>query len=297
MVKGWPLWGMVLFCVLSGNGWILTQAWPSQLAWPFIACIHFAWIGGVGLGFAAIKNGHRKSIPQRMSALCGAGLCIFVLPTAALEFASGSVSEATSAAAFCAVPLMTVLAASAFGGDESRVRSSMVPALIGLAGAALLFPVSNPGSLRRWLSFGIIVATCAVVAIASVELHRLLQSIEIATAVTIIGLGSSAVLGLYGASEGWPAISIRQIATELLRCVALDLPAVFLLTWLIREIPPSRLSARFLFVPLVTVLEGFATAPRTLEWRSALAIGLLCVGGLTLLQKEVSEELPSLHLH
>ena len=103
------------------------------------------------------------------------------------------------------------------------------------------------------------------------------------------------MLGLYGASKGWPAISIRQIATELLRCIALDLPAVFLLIWLIREIPPSRLSARFLLVPLVTVLEGFAAAPRTLEWRSALAIGLLCVGGFTLLQKEVSEELPSLH--
>jgi drug/metabolite transporter (DMT)-like permease len=287
---------MAALCVLSANGWVLTQAWPSELAWPFAACIHYALIGVVGLATVAIRRKRKDYSVWQIIALAAAGLCLFVVPTTALELAAGKVSEFISAAVFCAVPLLTVLAANAFGSDALPARGMMMPALAGLAGAALLFPIDNPGSLRRWLFLGLVIGSCIVVAVASVWMHRLMQGVGVAAAVPAIGLVASAALGLYGASIGWPGMGAKVVAGELLRCVALDLPEVWLLVWLMREVTPSRLSARFLLVPLVTVLEGYAVERGTLGWRVALALGLLCAGGVMLLVKDEPDEVPGLRL-
>ena len=297
MVKGARLWGVVVLCVLSGSGWMLTQAWPSEMAWPFGSCLHFGLIGLVGFGVTALQGGWRGYSWGRATAVGLAGMCLFALPSAVLQIAAGKVPEYTSAAIFCAVPLMTILAASAFGEDEvGRLGGLMVPALIGLAGALLLFPVQSPGSLRRWLFLGLVLGCGVVVAVAGVWVHRLMRGVDVAAAVAVIGLGSAAALGLYGTAVGWPSLRLAVITTESLRCVAFDLPLVWLTVWLVREISAARLAARFLLVPLVTVVEGYALERGPVAARAIVALVLLCAGGAMLLFKDEPEEVPGLHL-
>ncbi len=287
---------MATLCILAGSGWVLKQAWPSEIGWPFAGCIHYALIGCVGIGFASKAGGWKRYERRRVLLLIATGLCLFAAPAAALEIAAGKVPEFTSAAIFCAVPLITVLAANAFGGEELRAQNLIVPALAGLAGAALLFPVGNPGSLRRWLFLGLVVCSCVVVAVASVSMYRLMQGLRVAVAVSMIGTSAAFVLGVYGLSIGWPAMDGSAVAGELLRGAALDLPDVWLVVWLMREMTPARLSARFLLVPLVTVVEGYAVERGALDWRVVLAMGLLCTGGVLLLFKDEPEEIRGLRL-
>lgn len=299
MVKGVRLWGVAALCVLSGSGWILTQGWPSEMAWPFGACLHFASIGLAGLAIVVLQ-GRWVELSWLRGVLVGVtGTCLFALPGAVLQLAAGKVPEFTSAAAFCSVPLITVLAAGAFGAGDieaSRLRGLMLPSIIGLAGALLLFPLEDPGSLRRWLFLGLVLGCCVVTALAGVCMHRLMQPVGVAAAAAAIGLTSAALLGMFGTAAGWPVLGWRVIALELLRSAAFDLPIVSLTVWLLREVSAVRLSARFVLAPLVTVLEGYAAERGAVGWRAGLALGLLCAGGVMLLVRDEPEELPGLGL-
>ncbi len=298
-LKSSTAWGFVGLCVLSGNGWVLVQAWPSAMAWPFAGCIHFALIGCLGLAVAAIRKSLGAASRGRASALIVAGGCLFVLPAAALEFAGGAVSELTSVAIFCAVPVMTILAATTFGLEAeqgTRLRALLAPSLVGLGGALVLFPVEVPGSVRRWLFFTLILGCGVTVALASVWMHELLQRVDSALAVAAVGWGSAAMFGLCGVFVGWPEPGARAIAAEGLRCLLFDLPVVWLTLWLMREVSPARLSARFLLGPLVTAVEGYAVLRGGLDLRTVVAILLVGAGGVMLLVRNEPDEVPGLQL-
>jgi len=307
VVKGRRLWGVAALCVLSGSGWILTQAWPSEMAWPLAAFVHFGVIGLSGLAVPAARGGW-SAVPWLRYAAAGvAGMCLFALPGATLQFAAGKVPEFTSVAAFCAVPLMTVLAANAFAArdsDASRFTGLMVPSVAGLGGALLLFPLENPGSARRWLFLGSVLGCCAVVALAGVWLHRWMLGTSVAAAVAVVGLVSAAALGAGAARTGWSdwwsvwwsVVGAKALAAEMLRCALFDLPVVWLTVWLAREVKPERLSARFFLVPVVTAAEGYAVERGPIQVRALLALGLLAAAGVMLLVREEPEELPGLRL-
>ena len=88
----------------------------------------------------------------------------------------------------------------------------------------------------------------------------------------------------------------RQAAGEVLRGAVFDLPEIWLLVWLMREVPPARLSARFLLAPLVTVLERYTAARVGLDWRQIVAAALICAGAAMLLFRDEPEEIPGLRL-
>lgn len=297
MLKGARLLGVAGLCVLSGSAWLLAQAWPSEMAWPFGSCLHFALIGTVGVALVVLR-GEWRGLPWRRIVAPGlAGMCLFAVPSAVLQLTAGKVPEYTSAALFCAVPLVTILASSALAAGEGwQARGLMVPGMMGLAGALLLFPVQSPGSVRRWLYLGLVAACCVLVAVASVLLHRLMHETSVGSAMAAIGLGSAMVLGCYGASVGWPAMSLKMIAGELLRCIVFDLPIIWLTIWLARTVVPARLSARFLLVPLVTVMEGYAVERGPVEARAVFAVVLMAAAAAMLLFKDEPDDVPALRL-
>jgi drug/metabolite transporter (DMT)-like permease len=291
-------WGVAALCLIAGSGWLLVQAYPSELGYPFAGCIHFAVIGCAAALWAVVSRnvGARRAVAWgQLSGIGVAGACVFALPAAALQLVAGAVSPAASVALFCSVPLMTVLCAAYLPGGSGPQRL-MVPGIVGMAGALLLFPVDPPGTLLRWLCFAMIVAVCLAVALASVWMYRLMQGVPVAQAVSAIALLCAALLGIYGAMVGWPALNMRLVAGEALRCVAVDLPVVWLTVWLMRDVHPARLSARFLLGPLVTVVGGYAAVRGPLPVRTLAGAVLLAAGGLMLLFKDESEEPPSLRL-
>jgi drug/metabolite transporter (DMT)-like permease len=297
-VKAREAWGVAALCLIAGSGWLLVQCYPSELGYPFAGCIHFAVIGCTAAlwAVAARKSGERRALAWvPLVSISIAGVCIFALPAAALQLVAGAISPAASVALFCSVPLMTVLCATYLPGSSGTQRL-LVPGVIGMAGALLLFSVNLPGSLWRWICFVMIVAVCLVVALASVWIHQLMQGASVAGAVAAIALSCAALLGIYGETIGWPALNVALVAGEAARCVVVDLPVVWLTVWLMREVPPARLSARFLLGPLVTVLEGYAVVRGPLPVRTLAGAALLAAGGLMLLFKDESEELPGLRL-
>lgn len=283
---------VILLSLLAGSGWLLSQTYPSGLSFPFTGTIHFALIT---LSAIAIRRGWEPLPRRSLISILITGLCIFVLPSAAYEFASTAVTPSTTTALFCAIPVFTTVAAAVFAPGMTQ-RQLLWPSLAGLLGALLLFPSELPASLRSELLFAFLVASCIAIAIAAVRIHSVLQGVPLPQAVAIIALGASISLGVYGLSLGWPHISILILEVETFRCLAFDLPFVWLLTWLLRETDPICLSSRFLLTPLVTVLEGYAIIHILPDTRQLTAIVLITAGALVLLYKNDPEDTPSLHL-
>jgi drug/metabolite transporter (DMT)-like permease len=68
------------------------------------------------------------------------------------------------------------------------------------------------------------------------------------------------------------------VASQCLGLFIFDLPALFLLFWLMRRLAASRLTARFLLAPLITVLAGMALEVPALSTRAWFGIALLAGG-------------------
>jgi hypothetical protein len=289
------LWAVVALCVLQGSGWIPAQAWSSEVGYPFAVCIHFAVIGCVATILAMRGGGLR--VPFRWSLLVApAGLGLFVVPVLVLRFAAGVVPEAAGVGIFCAVPVMILIGEMLFGDAGSRARGLLLPGVLALGAALLLFQVEPPASPRRWLFFALVAACCVVVAAASIWLHRLLRGVGIASAVAVVGLGGAVVFFAYGANVGWPVLTAHQVAGEVLRGMVFDLPVLWLTLWLVREVDPARLSARFLLVPMVNLAEGYALLRQPVELRAILEMAAMLGGAAMLLVREEPDEPPGLRL-
>ena len=244
----------------------------------------------------ALRNERFGLSLSRAAGLGIASVYLFVLPAAALHYASGVVSETSGVGLFCTIPVMTILDVSSFGEESGTSRGLLLPAVVALGGAFLLFPIQMPGSMREWIFFALVVACCAIVAGSNVWIHGLLKNGGSAAAVAVVGFSGALALGGYGLVLGWPALSGPLMAGELLRCAVFDLPAVWLTVWLMREVTPVRLSVRFLLVPLMTLLEGYAALGVRPAAKTLLELAAVLAGAAVLLIRNEPEEIPGLHL-
>jgi len=292
-MKASRAWAVVGLSVVVGSGWLLTEAYPSEMGFPFAGCVHFAVIGLAGMLLAG-RGGWLGWSWNRAVDVAGAGLGVFVLPGVVNQLAAGAVSTSASVALFCAVPLMMVLGMAAFG--EGAGRGLMMPSLVGLFGALLIFSVEVPGSLRQAVGLAAVVGCCAVVAAAGVRMFRLMQGVSIEAAVAVVGVAGALVLGGYGLGIGWRRMTPGVVGVEAVRCVLFDLPVVWLTVWLMREVAPVRLGARFLIAPVVTWVEGYAMLRGAVEVRSVVALVLMAAGAGMLLVKDDEEAVAGLRL-
>ena len=288
-----------MLCLLSGSGWVLLQVYPREIEFPFSGCIHFAVIGFIAIAYGLAK---RTSLPRGSLAggiaLCGIG--VFAVPALALGVSAGIVSEFTSVALFCSIPLLTVLTVSAF--DWPGVRGvgprALLTSVLGVGGALLVFPVQLSGSVRGWIFFSFVVACCMMAAVAGIAMHRLIEGIATATTVALTALGCATLLGGYGVMMGWPPLALHSVGLECVRCLLLDLPAMWLTVWLIREVDPGKLSTRFLLVPLITAVEGYGFMGGGIELEAGAGMILMAASGVMLIRDEAptGEDTSNLHL-
>jgi hypothetical protein len=298
--------GMLLLGLLSGSGWLVTQVYPSMLPSAAVGCIHLAVAGLSALAVCAIK---RKvwAMPSAefSTAIALAGACVFAMPVATLQLVEGKVPSYTCAALFCAVPLVVVLASSyASGAAESVLadaRHLMVPSLIGLGGALLLFPIEAPGTVRKAAFLALVALCCVVLGVASVWMYRVLQGARLAQAVAIAALASAAALGGFEVALDGPGavreqLTMAAVGGEALWALAVDVPVVWLTAWLLRGLAPAKASARFLLATLVTLVEGDLLLHIRPSLQDAAGLLLLCLGALLLLYGRDSDEAPTLTL-
>jgi hypothetical protein len=292
---------LALVCLLSGSGWLFEQIFPRAIGFPHAGFVHFLVIG-IGASVVAFVTGSMRLPAAQSAQIMLEGALVFALPSIAFGLSSASIAGFTSLALFCSVPLLTVLILNGIDlvGVSEEGSSALLTTALGLGGVLLLFPVQLPGALKGWLYFAFVGLCCGLVALASIWMHKVLRGVSIATATAYASFGSTALLGLCGALKSWSGISLRSIAIECVRCLLFDLPVVWLTVWLIREIHPLRLSARFLLIPLLAAAEGYAAMGGAgIDLRAACAMLLMAGSGVILIsqnEKDNTTDHSTLHL-
>ena len=283
--------GLAALCLLSGSGWLIEQFYPREIFFPFAGFIHFTVIGTVAM-LVWLATERRTLSIAKAGWIALSGMGVFALPSIAPGVSAGAVSEFTTVALFCAIPLMTVLIlnASEWPGPGVAGPRALLSGVFGVGGALLLLPAQLPGAARGWIFFCLIAVCCTLVAFAGIAMHRMIQGVPIAIAVALTGFGCAAALGMYSAAIGAVAVSLRSVGFECVRCLLYDLPVMWLSIWLIREIDPGRLSARFLWVPLITAIEGYAVMRGGVDLQAGLGMILIGGSGILLIKGEARDD-------
>jgi drug/metabolite transporter (DMT)-like permease len=220
---------------------------------------------------------HKRS----SSRLAIASVMFFGFPALAIELASGSIPEITRSALFAMVPVVValVVAASEIGTiGENSARRSLIPALLGLAGLLLLLPLDFSGSARGRLMLALLCTAVILVGISSVRLYRLLQSFKPADAAALMCLSNAAFLLAYGLARRTFVWSKSDLVSFVSFSSLVNLIEIVLLLWLVRKLSPVRFAARFLIIPLLTVLEAYVLLHPTLTLRLGSGLALLVAG-------------------
>jgi hypothetical protein len=217
----------------------------------------------------------------------------FAVPMVVAEYARGSVPAISRSALFAAVPVvvvMVVASGDAAGREERGARLFLMPALTGLGGLLLLLPLQFSGSAHGWVMLAVVCAAVVLVGLASVWLYRLLRGFALTDAIAVVGLANAAfLLGLSCVHEKvvwhWSgAASVVSIAS------LADVVEVLLIVWLLREMPPVRFAARYLVIPLLTIMESFVLMLPGWTVRMGFGTALLAAGAGTLLFWKAGEE-------
>lgn len=244
-------------CVLLSSSWLLPAGDVDASPIAHQGCFYAV----VGLAAGMLSYRHLWGRLKRGERLCwqltGLSVLLLGLPTVLGEWARDGMSDISRAALFALVPFVVVVVAAA-RELEPGVRRFFVPALIGFGGALLLLPFSFPMSMRGQAMFVALLLVIVLVGFASESIYRLLRGFGMLEALAVICLSNALFLaachfaGLPFA-ESWNGVSALISIHSLY-----SLAELLLLVWLLREMTPVRLAARYLVVPLFTVGEGLA---------------------------------------
>jgi hypothetical protein len=275
--------GFVVLCILSATSWVIPRV--EELPVFEQQGVRYAVIGLIALLFGGYR-GWSWSLGLRLGLV---GVFFFGVPIGVVEWTRGAVPEISRSALFAMVPVVVVMVIAA--GDEERgVRRFLAPELTGLGGLLLIVPLEFSGSVRGLLMLGVVCAAVVLVGLSSVWLYWLMRGVAWAHAVAVICLVNAALLLACGAVRGdfvwrWnglaPVISITSLV---------DVIEVVLIVWLLREMPPVRFAARYLLIPLLTILESFVLIRPEVTVRIACGTVLLAAGGGMLLFLKTGDE-------
>jgi hypothetical protein len=181
-------------------------------------------------------------------------------------------------------------------GTEGAGRRFLTPALVAFGGALLLLPVGLPESLLGDLKLAGLILAILLVGIFSVRIFRLLRPVAYLDAVVVVGLSNAIFLTIYCIANGsflWQWNQLTPIASI---ASLIDLIEIALLVWLLREMPPIRLSARYLLILLFTIVEGYVVLHPQVTARIAVSIALLAAGTAWILFSPAEENEPVLSM-
>ena len=138
---------------------------------------------------------------------------------------------------------------------------------------------------------GAVVCAAVLAGVAAVRLRRLLAETGWLRGAAVICGATSLVAGAL-CRVGWTGVGDRgatAVGTEVARCLVLDGSMVSLTVWLLRQMPPTAFSSRYLLVPLVTVVEGFLLLRPGGSWTLVAGLGLMAGGSAWLLMDDSDE--------
>lgn len=304
-----PQWlGFFALCLLSASAWVIDSASPSTLPGVEREGLHDLVVAILlcAVGWPKLARGNFRTRSWLKLAL--GSICLLGVPAMVVGSTLGDGAGVTVAALFALLPVMVVVIVSYVdfsGADSSRAMRLLLPALIGLGGMLLLLPFAEPGSWRQAGLEAAVVAGVLVAASASVWMYRLLCDFTVVEAAVICSLANaafSAVVLLASSVATRAAIHAgwggrRGLAIEAATAIFLGLPQILLLVWLMREVAPVRFAARYLVIPLLTVIEGYALLRPPVTLRVAGGAVLVVFAVWRLMTASQRDQEPGLMLH
>lgn len=234
----------------------------------------------------------------RESVLIGLGL--FVAPAVLTFFATSWLSDLTRVALFSLVPVFAVIFEPYLGNlSREQSKSGLMASLVAVAGTSFLFPIDVPQSVRAGYAFGTVVLAAACIASANCRAVRLASGLTGKSIAPLAAIaGASASIGLFAVSAilergHWNWTEFRSgLGLTVAWMIAVELPALALLFWLMRYMSATRMTTRFLFAPLIANLLGLIFLRPAVNIREWLGL-LLVAGGASwlLLAKEDEPEM------
>jgi hypothetical protein len=292
--------GFFALCAMAASGWLMEGAWPSTLPVAARQCLHELAIAVVVGGFSW-RRFARKRAAQRgrwrvWVRLSAASVGLLAVPVALIESTQGGVSAVTVAGLFALAPVGVVVLMPVFdAGVVNDAMRLLGPAVLGLAGVLLMLGFALPGSWRELGLDTMVVLGVVIAAAASVWMYRLLAEVRVSDAVLVCCLANAlfwlVVMAATGAggvfASGW---SWRVLTMECAKALLFDMPQIVLLLWLMREVAPIRLAARWLVVPLLTVTEGYVLLRPEVTVRSVAGAALVLITAWRLMASDGRSE-------
>jgi drug/metabolite transporter (DMT)-like permease len=233
---------------------------------------------------ASIAVARRVEFPRgrRAWACAGIGLGLFVVPATLAACTEGWVSTLDRVAVFSLTPVFAVVLEPYLqDGAPPQGKAALAGTIAAFAGILCLFPLDIAGSLRAGAAlcallaaaFGIAATNCLAVRLArNLAGRSTLPMAAQAAAASAVCFAAAATFTPHTAWR-WSALPF-----QLPGLLAIDLPALFLLFWLMRRLAASRMTARFLLAPLFTIILGMALEPTSPPVRAWVGMALLAGG-------------------
>jgi drug/metabolite transporter (DMT)-like permease len=285
--RSWTVFAAM--CALQASTWLLPRseaAGAPVLARMGVAC------GLVAL-VAFLSKRERSSISTKKS-VAVASLLLFAFPAFLITLATEYTSETTVAVVFAFTPVITALVWGAVATGR-RSMEALVPALLAAGGVLLVLPFQLPNSVRSWQAFAIAIVAMVLTAAGGVWLHVGTRGRGGWGTLSVAGLINAAVL--LGLCVGRGRFDLRSwdwmVWLDVIAWAGLFAATV----WLAEEMEPIGFAARYLAVPLLTILEGVVLLRPEITGRLVVGFGLLACGAAWLLFKAgraVDEEVLSL---
>lgn len=294
--RKWVAWcAFALLCLVTSFEWVIPPT--TEVSSLELQGLTYVLVGVSGFALLGVSRSNRIRVAKW--GWIGLVSTLFLgVPVILLDAVSGVIPSSSAAVLFAITPVVVVVAASAeWGvGEVKDLRALLVPAIAGVAGVLCVLPFDFPDSLHEWGAFVVVVIAVVLAGVSGVWFHQLSQGASIGE-VTAIGGFSNAVLLL-----GWCGVRGMLVwkLTGLLGGgtipILVQVVAVLLTLWLVREMEPIRLSARYLAIPLLTIVEGFIAMRPPLTLRLIFGIVLLSVGIWWILaaKTEGGDRIPSL---
>jgi drug/metabolite transporter (DMT)-like permease len=233
---------------------------------------------------AAVAVARGLKFPRGRLALacCAIGLGLFVLPSALASLAQDTISALDRVAVFSLTPVFAVVLQPYLqDGPPARGKAALAGSLCAVAGILFVFPLDLPRSVHAIAALFALGAAALGIAATNCFAVRLARSCadgSILPMAAQAGAFSAVCFAIAGVITHPAAGRWNVLQPGLLVPFAVDLPALFLLFWLMRHLAASRMTARFLLAPLFTILAGIALQPGSPPERAWLGMALLAAG-------------------
>jgi drug/metabolite transporter (DMT)-like permease len=282
--KGKAVSALFLLCFLWALDGLGPDLFPALRQVPMPAferqAITCALLAVAAAAFAVRRRARWPDIRNAV-VWAAVGLLMFVVPAIVAFAAQGWVPQLERVAIFSLTPVFAAVLEPHLGYAQQRNDRALLAALVAVAGAFCIFPLSVQGTPIAALAvLGVVAAVVCVAAgnCLAIQLACSQPDVSMATFAALASSASAAAFAVAGICTERAPWRLPLNGAQFIWLVAIDLPALVLLFWLFRRMSATQMTTRFLLAPWLIVLAGIALEQPAVTVRMILGVVLMAMG-------------------